>query len=59
MLREDPTLIPLLLREALGVDVPEHGRVEIGDGDFTQAVPVEFRADMVVILRGPGPTRRR
>lgn len=57
VLREDPALVPTLLRDALGIDVPAYEQVELSDADFTQAVPAEFRADLVLVLRGPGPAR--
>lgn len=56
VLREDPSVVALLLRE-LGVDVPEFEEADVADADFTQVVPAEFRADLVVCLRGPPPER--
>jgi hypothetical protein len=55
VLWDEPALVPALLREALGVELPPYERVEVGSSDFTQAMPTEFRADLVVYLRGPGP----
>ncbi len=57
VLREEPALIAALLRESLGVPVPDFVGAELGDPGFTQAVPAEFRADLVIHLRGAGPTR--
>jgi len=54
VLREAPALVPALLREALGVVLPSFAEVELEDADFTQAMPAERRADLVVRLRtGP------
>jgi hypothetical protein len=57
VLREVPSLVPTLLREALGVEVPAFEDIEVAESDFTQMVPTEFRADLVVVLRGPPPER--
>lgn len=55
LLREEPALVATLLRELLGVTVPAFATVEIGDAGFTQVVPAELRADLVVHLRGGPP----
>jgi hypothetical protein len=49
VLRHDPALVPLLLRNR--IDVPEHERVEVIESVFTQAIPAELRADMVLCLK--------
>ena len=54
VLREEPALVARLLREVLGVALPQFTRAAVGDAGFTQAVPAEWRADLVVELRG-GP----
>lgn len=51
VLREQPSLVPALLREALGMTLPAFARVELDDADLTQALPAERRADLVVHLR--------
>jgi hypothetical protein len=51
VLREQPALVPALLREALGMTLPAFARVELDDADLTQALPAERRADLVVHLR--------
>lgn len=57
VLREDPALVPTLLREALGIELPPFDHAEVGNADFTQVVPAEFRADLVVYLHGEEPGR--
>ncbi len=52
MLREEPALVATLLRDPLGVAVPAFATAEVADADFTDVVPVEWRADLVVYLRG-------
>ena len=58
VLREQPALVPGLLHEVLGVDVPTFGVAELGDADFTQPGPAERRADLVVQLRRGPPGGR-
>jgi hypothetical protein len=36
------------------VALPEHGRASLESGDLTELAPTEYRADAVVVLRGPG-----
>lgn len=55
--REAPDLIPALMRDALGVDVPTFVEIELAETDFTQVVPAELRADLVLVLRGAPPAR--
>ena len=57
VLREQPALVPTLLRDVLGVPLPPFATAELGDAGFTQAMPAELRADLVVHLRGEGPER--
>jgi hypothetical protein len=49
-----PTLAPELLRDALGLVLPEYDYVELTDTDLSQVVPPEYRADQVLILRSWG-----
>jgi hypothetical protein len=58
VLREEPGLVPELLRESLGVELPPYVTVEVSDQDFTQAVPTERRADLVLHLRAGPPDAR-
>ncbi|KAB2909710.1 MAG: hypothetical protein F9K40_03735 [Kofleriaceae bacterium] len=51
MLRAEPKLVALLLEEVLGVAVPPFEGAETSEADFSQTLPAEFRADLVVILR--------
>jgi hypothetical protein len=55
VLRTAPALVPLLLHEVLGVELPTYTSAEVAEADFTQIVPTEFRADLVVFLRGEPP----
>ena len=59
VLREAPSLVPTLLREACGLQLPAYASVEVSDASFNQAVPVERRADLVLHLRAGHPTTRR
>lgn len=54
LFRQAPTLLPALLREALGVTLPAFGAVELHDTDLTEVVPRERRADLVACLRAEG-----
>ena len=50
LFRERPELVPELLRDALGVALPAYTEVRTDSADFTQAAPIEYRADLVVLL---------
>ncbi len=52
VLREDPELVASLLRDSLGLMLPDLAAVEVADAGFTQVQPAEFRADLVLHLRG-------
>ena len=45
-----PELAPALLREALGVTLPDYSTVRVESADLTDIVPAEYRADLVVLL---------
>lgn len=45
-----PELAPALLRDALGVKLPEYSSVRVESADLTDIVPAEYRADLVVLL---------
>src|SRR5437773_4411639 len=55
LLRERPSLVPTLLRDALRVPLPHYEDVRIEEADFTQLVPTEYRADLVLTLCDPAP----
>jgi hypothetical protein len=57
MFRENPRLAPHLLAILFHVDVPPHASVTVVESSLDQLIPVEFRADLVLELRGAsGPT---
>ncbi len=55
--RNAPALVPALLRAALALDLPPFTTDELADADFTQPLPAEFRADLVIRLIGAPPAR--
>ncbi|HEY0132853.1 MAG TPA: hypothetical protein VGB85_02200 [Nannocystis sp.] len=50
MFRTHPELVPLLLREVFGVEVPAYERLVVSEAVLDQLTPTEFRADLVVDL---------
>ncbi len=48
MFRTHPELIPLLMRETLGVQVPAYETLSVSEAALDQLVPIEFRADLIV-----------
>ena len=50
LFQNHPELAPALLRQALGVDIPNYSSIRIESADFTDIVPAEYRADLVVLL---------
>ena len=50
LFRSDPNLAPELLRDSLGVEVPEYTTATVDTGSLTQLHPAELRADLVVRL---------
>jgi len=50
LFRNRPSLAPLLLRDALHVELPEYTETRIDSADFTDIQPAEYRADLVVLL---------
>ena len=50
LFRNRPTLAPELMRDALHVDVPAFTEARIDSADLTEVKPVEYRADLVVLL---------
>jgi hypothetical protein len=52
LLRRNPRLAGALLSGVPGVAVPEGGTAALAPGEVTASLPVELRADAVVLLRG-------
>ena len=52
LFRNRPSLAAELLRDALHAPLPAFDTVRIGDGNLTDLLPVEFRADLVLLLEG-------
>jgi hypothetical protein len=50
LFRNRPTLAPDLMRDALHRELPPFTEARIGSGDLTDVKPVEYRADLVVLL---------
>jgi hypothetical protein len=50
LFRNRPTLAPGLLRGALGLALPDYTEARVEPAEFTQVVPTEYRADLVVLL---------
>lgn len=52
LFRNRPGLAAELLREAFGIDVPEHAVAQVESAELTDVQPAEYRADLVVLLDG-------
>jgi hypothetical protein len=52
LFRNRPTLAAELLRDALHAPLPTFEGVRVGEGNLTDLLPVEFRADLVLLLEG-------
>ena len=50
LFRNRPELAPEILRKALSVELPEYTEVRIESAELSEARPVEYRADLVVLL---------
>ena len=50
LFRNRPTLAPEVLRDALGVDLPEYDEARIDSASLTEVTPVPYEADLVVLL---------
>ena len=50
LFRNRPELAPVLLREALHMELPQYAEVRIEAADLTDVQPAEYRADLVVLL---------
>lgn len=50
LFRNRPALAPELLRDALHVTLPEYTEIRVESGEFTELQPVQYHADLVVLL---------
>jgi len=50
LFRDRPELAPELLRDALGVALPEYTEVRTDSAELTQVAPTEYHADLVILL---------
>jgi Arc/MetJ-type ribon-helix-helix transcriptional regulator len=50
LFRNRPTLAAELLQKALGVELPPWSEARVESAEFTQVVPTEYRADLVILL---------
>ncbi|HYI03184.1 hypothetical protein [Hyalangium sp.] len=50
LFRNRPTLAPELIQDALGLGLPAWSEARVESAEFTQVVPTEYRADLVVLL---------
>jgi hypothetical protein len=55
LFRNHPALAPELLQGPLGVKLPSWSELRVAPSDFTQVVPTEYRADLVVLLKKGKP----
>ena len=56
MFRNHPGLTPEMLQSALGMKLPKWNELRVESSDFTQVVPTEYRADLVLLfLEGRKP----
>src|SRR5690349_15165788 len=55
LFRNQPSLAPELLREALQVRLPKYSEARIEAADLTDVQPAEYRADLVVLLYDDKP----
>ncbi|EYF07905.1 hypothetical protein [Chondromyces apiculatus] len=53
LFRDRPTLVPRLLAELLGMEIPEGAAVSVVEAGLDQLLPIEYRADLVVEVRAP------
>jgi len=50
LFRENPALAPELLQQSLHVTLPAFSEIRLDEADFTQLVPTQYRADLVILL---------
>jgi len=55
LFRNQPALAAKLIREALGVPLPEFGEARVESADLTELQPAEYRADLVIQLCRDAP----
>ncbi|HEX2570633.1 MAG TPA: hypothetical protein VH877_13840 [Polyangia bacterium] len=55
LFRQCPELVAYLLREVLGVPLPAYTEVRVEESNFTQPLPTESRADLVLTLNHGAP----
>ncbi|KFE65440.1 hypothetical protein [Hyalangium minutum] len=55
LFRNHPALAPELLKGPLGMELPSWAEIRVESPEFTQVVPTEYRADLVVLLRKGRP----
>ena len=54
MFRSQPHLLLLWMEKLLSLKLPSYSSFELRPGDFTQSRPIEFRADLVLVLKHKG-----
>lgn len=55
LFREQPQLAPEILADLLHVALPAYTSIETEDADFTQLIPTQYHADLVILLRDGVP----
>ena len=55
LFRNCPAMAPELLRDTLGISLPEYTEVRIDCADLTDIQPAEYRADLVLLLSRDKP----
>lgn len=55
LFRNHPALAPELLKGPLGMELPTWSEIRVESPEFTQVVPTEYRADLVMLLRRGRP----
>ena len=53
LFRNRPEMVVGLLRDQLGVKLPEYETATVVEADITEVTPTERKADLVVVLEGP------
>ena len=51
LFRFQPALAVALLRDVLGLPIPDHASFDLPETDFSQTMTTEYRADRVVVLK--------
>ena len=55
LFRNQPALVPELIRQLLGGEIPGFGEARVVEADLTDIQPAEYRADMVIELFDGSP----